>query len=115
LQTLASNKAISIYSAVPIMLGMNIGTCATTILSSLTLNKAAKQTAFIHLLFNVIGVFLIFPFIHLLCSISISLSPLNLSRQIANAHILFNVFTTILILPFANVLVSIAQTIIKKH
>ena len=115
LQTLGSTGAISIYSAVSIMLGMNIGTCITSIISSLSLNYAAKQTAFIHLLFNMIGVILIIPFIRLLCEVSIYLSPFNISRQIANSHTIFNVFTTLIFLPFTNILVNIAQLIIKKH
>jgi len=115
LQTLSINGAISIYSAVSIMLGMNIGTCVTTTISSLSLNRAAKQTAFVHFLFNIIGVALIFPFINLLCTISISLSPLNPSRQIANAHTIFNVFSTLILLPFTNVLVNTARFFIKKY
>lgn len=114
LQTLASNGSISIYSAVSIMLGMNIGTCITAIISSLSLGKAAKQTAFVHLFFNIIGVALIFPFINLLCAISVSLSPLNPSRQIANAHTIFNVFSTLILLPFTGIFVSTVQWIIKK-
>lgn len=114
LQTLASNEAISIYSAVAIMLGMNIGTCITAIISSLSLSKAAKQTAFVHLLFNIVGVILIFPFINLLCRVSISLSPLNASRQIANAHTIFNIFSTLIFIPFIGVFVNIARNIIKE-
>lgn len=115
LQSLANTKAISIYSAVPIMLGMNIGTCITAAISSLSLNRAAKQTAFVHLIFNIIGVLLIFPFINILCMISTSLSPLNPSRQVANAHIIFNIFNTLALLPFTNILVRISKTVIKDR
>ncbi len=114
LQTLATNEAISIYSAVSIMLGMNIGTCVTAILSSLSLNKAAKQTAFFHLLFNIAGVILIFPFINLFCKLCIYLSPFNPSRQIANANTIFNVFSTLILLPFSNFLVNIVKGVIKN-
>lgn len=115
LQTLSINGAVSIYSAVSIMLGMNVGTCVTTIISSLSLSRVAKQAAFVHFLFNIIGVLLVFPFINLLCSISVSLSPFNPARQIANANTIFNVFITLIILPFTNVLVNTAQLIIKKR
>lgn len=115
LQSLAGNGAISIYTAVSIMLGMNIGTCMTTLLSSLYLSRAAKQTAFVHILFNIIGVILIFPFINLLCAISTSLSPLNPSRQIANAHTIFNVFSTLILIPFTSTFVNTVQHIIKKN
>ena len=114
LQTLASTGAISIRSAISMMLGMNVGTCVTAIISSLPFGKSAKQTALIHLFFNIAGLILIFPFIGLLCKISVRLSPFNLSRQIANAHTIFNVFSTIVFLPFATVFVDIAQLIIKK-
>lgn len=114
LQTLAESSSISIYSAISIMLGMNVGTCVTAIISSLPFSKLARQTALIHLLFNVMGLVIIFPFINLLCKISIDLSPFNLSRQIANAHTIFNVFTTLVLLPFITVFTDIAQLIIKK-
>jgi len=114
LQTLASTGSISVYSAVSIMLGMNVGTCVTAIISSLPFSKSARQTAFIHLLFNIAGLILVFPFINLLCKISIYLSPLNLSRQIANAHTIFNVFSTLIFLPFTKVFVNIIQWIIRR-
>ena len=114
LQTLANAGSISVYSAVSIMLGMNVGTCVTAIISSLPFGKSARQTAFTHLFFNIAGLILVFPFITLLCRISICLSPLNLSRQIANAHTIFNVFSTLVLLPFAKVFVNMTQLIIRK-
>ncbi|WP_408626268.1 Na/Pi cotransporter family protein [Alkaliphilus oremlandii] len=114
LQTLGSSGSISIDSAVAIILGMNVGTCVTAIISSLSLNKAAKQTALIHFLFNVLGVLLIFPFIGLLCRFCIQLSPLNVSRQIANAHTIFNIFNTLVLLPFIGPLVTLSQKIIRN-
>lgn len=114
LQTLAGTGSISIYSAVSIMLGMNVGTCVTAVISSLPFGKSAKQTAFIHLFFNIAGLILVFPFTNLLCKISINLSPYNLSRQIANAHTIFNILSTLIFLPFTKVFVNMAQLIIKK-
>ena len=114
LQTLASTGIISIHSAISMMLGMNVGTCVTAIISSLPLGKAAKQAAIIHLFFNTAGLILFFPLINVLCKVSIKLSPFNLSRQIANAHTMFNVFSTIVFLPFTTVFVNIAQLIVKK-
>lgn len=114
LQTLTGTGSMSVYSAVTIMLGMNVGTCITAIISSLPFGKSARQTAFIHFFFNMAGLILVFPFLNLLCRISINLSPLNLSRQIANAHTIFNVFSTLILLPFTKVFVNAAQLIIKK-
>lgn len=113
LQTLANNNLITIYSAVSIMLGMNIGTCVTAIIASLYLNKIAKQAAFIHMLFNITGVILIIPFINLLCTLSINSAPLNPSRQIANAYTFFNVFSSLILLPFSNNFVNVVKRIIK--
>ncbi len=113
LQTLATNKLITIYSGISIMLGMNIGTCITAIISSLSLNKFAKQTAFVHLFFNIAGVILIFPFINLLCNLSIYSAPFNPSRQIANAYTIFNVFSTLILLPFSNTFANIVKRVIK--
>jgi phosphate:Na+ symporter len=114
LQTLASTGSISIYSAISIMLGMNVGTCVTAIISSLPFGKSARQTAFMHLFFNIAGLILVFPFVNLLCKVSIYLSPLSLSRQIANAHTIFNVFSTLIFLPFTKVFVNIIQWIIRR-
>ena len=114
LQTLTGTGSISVYSAIIIMLGMNIGTCVTAIISSLPFDKSAKQTALIHLFFNIAGTILVFPFIDILCRISIGLSPFNLSRQIANAHTIFNIFSTMIFLPFIEVFVYAVQLIIKK-
>lgn len=114
LQTLANAGTISIYSAISIMLGMNLGTCVTAIISSLPFSKPARQTAFLHLFFNIAGLILIFPFIDLLYKISLNLSPFNLSRQIANAHTIFNIVSTLILLPFSKVFVNIVELIIKN-
>jgi len=114
LQTLAEIGTISIYPAVSIMLGMNVGTCVTAVISSLPLGKSAKQTALVHFFFNVAGLILVFPFLNLLCKVSVDLSPFNLSRQIANAHTIFNVFSTLVFLPFTKVFINIAELVIKQ-
>lgn len=113
LQSLASSHLISIPAAVTILLGQNIGTCVTTLLSSLHLSRAAKRAAFIHLLFNFMGVLIVFPFISILCGLALSLSPHNISRQIANAHSLFNIFSTIIFIPFIPVFVKVANFLVK--
>lgn len=114
LQTLADTGSMSVYSAVSIMLGMNVGTCITAIISSLPLGKSAKQTALIHFFFNIAGLILVFPFLNLLCKVSIGLSPFNPSRQIANAHTIFNVFSTLVFLPFTKIFINMAKLIIKQ-
>lgn len=112
---LASAGMLPISAAFPVLLGTNIGTCVTAMISSVGASKTAKRAAIIHLLFNVIGTlifvtaFLIFKedMINLLRSTADS--P---ERQLANAHTIFNVINTVLLIPFAGVLVVMANRIL---
>lgn len=113
LQSLASKGLISLPSAVAILLGENIGTCVTPLISSIHLSVMGKRAAFLHFFFNVIGVLLILPFINTLIHISYTLAPLNPARQIANAHTLFNVFSTIVFIPFIPLFVKLSNFIIR--
>jgi len=87
---LASKGAIELYSAVPVILGANIGTCVTAMLASIGTGISAKRTALAHLFFNVIGVVLIFPFLSPFEKL-VSLTSSDVARQVANAHTIFNV------------------------
>jgi phosphate:Na+ symporter len=87
---LAAKGAIDLSSAVPIILGANIGTCVTALIASIGTNISAKRTALAHLFFNVIGVVLIFPFLNLFEKV-VSITSSDVARQVANAHTLFNV------------------------
>jgi len=87
---LATKGAIDLSSAVPIILGANIGTCVTALIASIGTNISAKRTALAHLFFNVIGVVLIFPFLNLFEKV-VSITSSDVARQVANAHTLFNV------------------------
>ncbi|AOY76226.1 Na/Pi cotransporter family protein [Clostridium formicaceticum] len=114
LQSLASNKLLPLSAAVAILLGQNIGTCVTTLLSSIHLSAVGKRAAFIHLLFNVLGVLMVFPFMEILCAISQIMAPANAARQIAHAHSLFNIFSTIIFIPFISIFVKLSNKIIKE-
>src|SRR5699024_4420075 len=99
---------------VPILMGQNIGTCVTSMLSSIGATIAAKRAAFIHFSFNFIGTiwFLIViliagnPIFNLIKAISGTtmiegqIVP-DIARQIANTHTLFNIMNTIILFPFA--------------
>lgn len=106
---------IPVENALFIVLGSNIGTCITAILASIGASTNAKRTAFIHLMFNVIGTFVftiilwIFtkPIVNALSGIS------NPQMQIAWFHVIFNVTTTIILLPFIKYLVKFATFVIK--
>lgn len=114
LQSLARSNAISITSALPILLGQNVGTCVTTLLASLSLSSTGKRAAFIHLLFNSLGVIVFFPFINLLSGVAIKLAPLSPARQIAHAHSLFNIISTLLFIPLIGFFVKAAEVCVQK-
>ena len=103
---LASTGALPIEAAFPMLLGTNVGTCVTALLSSISANRTAKRAAVMHLMFNVLGTLI---FIVLLSGVTVRLvsaSSDDPARQLANAHTLFNVVNTILLLPFASLIVK---------
>ncbi|MCI5675345.1 MAG: Na/Pi cotransporter family protein [Ezakiella sp.] len=115
IQALGLQGLISIGQAFPILLGSNIGSTMTAVLSSVGAHRTAKRAALIHFLFNFIGsiiflilfVFLRAPFVHFMESVFPSLPA-----QIAMSHLGFNTINTILMYPFADKLVSAAEKII---
>lgn len=108
--------ALSVPNALFIVLGSNIGTCVTALLASIGTETNAKRTAFIHLLFNVIGT-LVFTLILLPLSDSVAkmLEAVfhNPQMEIAGFHLLFNTTTTLLLLPFVRPLVRLSTIVIK--
>ncbi len=109
LQALAIQGLVPIDLAIYILLGQNIGTCLTALLSAAGTKTNSKRTAIIHLLFNVIGsaIFLLITMFTPYTSLLERISD-NVSVQISAAHIIFNVVSTIVLFPFANVLIKIA-------
>ena len=119
LQTLAiETKAITFNMAIPIIMGQNIGTCVTSLISSIGVTKNAKRVAVVHILFNVIGtaivLLLYFPIYWLVEPVKTYLSANINAQQIALCHTIFNVFTTVLLLPFTNLLVFLAKKFIPN-
>lgn len=114
LQTLAGSMVLPFSSVVPVILGQNIGTCITAILSSFGANKNAKRGAVIHLLFNVIGtaVFMILIYATPLASYLPFWNEQTSRFNIAVFHLIFNVFNTLILMPFSNMLVRTAQFIV---
>ena len=117
LQALCATGNVTYGLAIPIIMGQNIGTCITAIISAIGANKNAKRAAAIHLYFNLIGtvvclvlfyginVFVHFDFL------ADAIGPAN----IAIIHSVFNIFTTAILLPFGNQLVKLAQLTVGKH
>lgn len=98
--TLASQGLLSLAGAIAIVLGANIGTCATALAASIGTTVEAKRVAVAHIAFKVLGVALTFPFIGPFTEL-VARSATDLSRQIANAHTVFNVGISAVFLPFS--------------
>ena len=118
--SLASSGLITLQMAMFIILGTNVGTCVTALLSSLGTSVNARRTAFVHFSFNLIGgiIFIIPLSIPAVSGAIVNvLSPLDISWQIAIFHMVFNILTTAILLPFENVLVKLAELVVhdKKH
>ena len=114
---LASIGVLSFKNALFLALGSNIGTCVTSIMSSMGTCTNAKRTAVVHLLFNLIGC-LIFIWPIWIWSTAITNLFADMSsdvgQQIAIFHTLFNVITTLLLLPFAKYIVKLSMLIIPE-
>ncbi len=114
LQALAVTGQVSYGAAVPIIMGQNIGTCVTALLSSIGANKNAKRTALVHLSFNVIGTAVwltVFSVFRAVFSPAILESPTSLFG-IAAIHSVFNILCTVLMLPLAGVLEALVKSLI---
>ena len=111
---LAANGLVTWDSAVYIIMGQNIGTCATALLSSIGASKNAKGAAYIHLMFNVIGsvIFSIVAYIIFMFSPDLGARIIT-PYEISIVHSLFNIANTIIMFPFANVLVKIAEVMCR--
>lgn len=108
---LASQGLISLAGAIPLILGANIGTCATVLLASIGSTKNAKRMTLIHLIFNLTGV-LIFYFLIRWFVPLVELTANTLPRQVANAHTIFNVGSALALFLFIPVLIKLARKII---
>lgn len=116
LQALCATGAVGFGTAIPIIMGQNIGTCVTAVISSIGANKNAKRASMIHLYFNLIGT-LIFMVVFYSANALVHFSFLNDAVspwQIAVVHSLFNIGCAIILFPFANGLVRLAELTIPE-
>ena len=114
LQALAVTGSVSYAAAIPIIMGQNIGTTVTAMISSIGTNKNAKRAAVVHLLFNVIGVAVLLT---LFCIVRAALAPALLNESatmygIAVAHSAFNLLCTAILLPAGSLLEKLACRIV---
>ena len=115
LQALSLTGSITYGMALPIIMGQNIGTCVTSLISSIGVSKNAKKVAVVHISFNLIGT-IIFTALYCVAHYMIELPILQTAItpvNIAIIHSIFNISTTVILLPFSKVLVTIANTVIK--
>ena len=115
LQALSMTGSITFGMALPIIMGQNIGTCVTALLSSIGVNRNARRVSVVHISFNLIGTLMFLIgfygsdlFFHY-TFMDISIDPVG----IAAVHSVFNVATTLLLLPFTKQLEKIAYTVVK--
>ena len=115
LQTFSLTVGVSYATAIPVIMGMKIGTCITAFLSSIGTNKNARRVAIVHLYFNFIGAIVILTALYV-TNVFIRPAFLNLDItpvSIAIMHTLFSVATTIILFPFANQLEKLAKITIR--
>ena len=115
LQALCITGAVPYSAAIPIIMGQNIGTCVTALLSSIGATKNAKRAAMVHLYFNIIGT-VVFMVLFYTVNAVVGFSFLGTATNaagIAVIHSLFNVFATMLLLPFGKGLEKLACLTIR--
>ncbi|MBR0230995.1 MAG: Na/Pi cotransporter family protein [Clostridia bacterium] len=115
LQALSLTGDITFEMAIPLIMGLNIGTCITAVISSIGVNRDAKRVAAVHVLFNVIGTAVVLAAFYALHAV-IDFSFLNKEIDpfgIAFCHTAFNIVTMLLLMPFAKQLVKLSRIIIK--
>lgn len=114
-QTLAMTGAISYGMAIPLVMGANIGTCATAIISSVGTSKNAKRVAATHIYFKIIGAAVCMVLIYAFQAFggSKNLDMTIGAVGVAIVHSVFNVFTTVLVFPIKNAVVRFAEFTIR--
>ena len=115
LQALRVTGAVPYSAAFPIIMGQNIGTCVTALLSAIGANKNAKRAAMIHLYFNIIGT-VVFLSVFYILNAAVQfpfMDAMATPAAIAVTHSVFNVTATLLLLPFSNLLVKLACMTIR--
>ena len=116
LQALSLTGGISYGMAIPIIMGQNIGTCVTALLSSIGVNKNAKRVAIVHISFNIIGTILclsVFYGVNALFPLPFIDNPID-GVGIAAVHSIFNIVTTAVLLPFPKQLEKLANMVVRE-
>ena len=115
LQSFAMTGAVSYSMAIPIIMGQNIGTCVTALISSIGVSKNAKKVAVVHISFNIIGTVIclaLFYGANAIFKFAFVDTPIN-TAGIALVHTIFNIATSLMLCPFCKQLEKLANTLIK--
>lgn len=117
LQSLAAAGLVPFNAAVYIIMGQNIGTCVTAMMSSIGAKKAAKTAAKMHLLFNIIGsvIFSIVAIVLLTFVFPAFGENIITQTQISMVHTVFNIGTTVLLFPFSDYIIKLAKKLEKEE
>ncbi|MDK2564145.1 Na/Pi cotransporter family protein [Romboutsia sedimentorum] len=116
LLAVSSTGAIGLGAALPILYGENIGTCVTSLISSIGASKNARRAATMHLIFNIIGTMVFMLILTKPITMLVThLDPTDVSRQIANSHTLFNITNVILLLPFSKLIVKLTMKLVPER
>ena len=108
---LATQGLIPLHGAVAIVLGANIGTCATALTAAVGATAEAKRVAIAHIAFKLLGAALILPFIGPFTQL-VQISAVDPARQVANAHTFFNLGISLLFLPFTGLAARTIETMV---
>lgn len=117
LQALTASGGVTLAAAVPIVMGQNVGTCITTLLSSVGASKNARRAALVHLYFNAIGAAVLMA---VFCVVKYALRPELLSRAatpaaVAGIHTAFNVLSLLLLYPFSRQLERLTELTVSRR
>lgn len=115
---LASEGLLSLQSAMPLVFGANIGTCATALLSAIGASTNGRRTAVAHTMFSVIGVVIFTPFLlpfeTLITNITHWMGTDSIPRQIANGHMIFNIMTAAILISFVPLMTKLVIKLVPE-
>lgn len=116
LQTAALTGGVTYRMAIPIIMGQNIGTCVTAVISSIGVSRNAKKVAVVHMAFNIIGTLIcLVPFCILSYVVDIAALDYKIGAfEIAIVHSIFNIFTTFVLFPFSKYLEKLANKLVPE-
>jgi phosphate:Na+ symporter len=113
--SLAQGGGMELPAAIALILGANVGTCATAALATFGSNVEGRRVAMAHVLIKVIGVLLFIPLIQPFADLVARISGEDMSRQVANAHTLFNISIALVFLPMPNLIAKLVIRLVPER